>query len=280
MSLINTSISNIEEMNNNINIMNYSISQEIEHYRIQIEELKSDLEDIEYTKPLEVYNKIVNNNSSNCFKENNTNYSLKVQEDEIFVLNQKLVSLEHQLIEINNKIKEYKKEKDLYLKIQADLLYRDPNNLNKILEAEVNNIRDYITRITKTINYYKNKKSESDKVIESMEEMYSNIEKPKKIQVIKKKSLSHRTDETPNDNYTNISSVNFDANKFKLKKKLESLIKELEEVKNDYNLYYDMNNKIENDNIKKSSILSKRFDEICKLELELELLKDKENKLN
>lgn len=173
---------------------------------------------------------------------------------------------------MENKIKEYKKNKP----VDIELLHRDPNSLNKVLDSELNNIRDHTTRITKLVNYYKNKINEASNVIKTMEEELNNYQIPKTIVLIPKLNYLSENTILYNKNEMQVnqkSIIQFDPKLSNLKEK----INKNKDIFLDYNQqiehYSKLNEKIIEDNEEKKKLLSEKYDFYCKLEIELDNLK-------
>lgn len=175
-------------------------------------------------------------------------------ENKLFINQYKIASLEDNLKEIDNNIKINKRNKNSILAI---LMFRDKTNLHKVLETEVENIRENTTRLTKTINYYKNKSNDADKVIQQMDLELKNINERKIFQIIPKIKSEYSSNDKVNISSTSIA--NFNSNKTKLKELLEKYKTDLKEIQNENDEYKLLNDKFEEENkIKKLILLNKQ----------------------
>ena len=241
---IQISIKDIDQINNTLINFIDNISSECKFLKMQVNELSLELEQL-------------NSDTSELSKLQNNN----------FILNQKLISLDCQVSNIDHKIKEYKKNK---WSIEVDLLYRDPNNLNKVLDSELNIIRENTTRLTKTINYYKTKTIETKKVIAQMENELQHVQEPKTLLIIPKNS-DYSTNEKVDISST--SMINYDPAKTKLNELIKKYNIDIININQECQEYKFLNEKFEKDNELKKKELAFKLDQICKLEIELEMLK-------
>lgn len=229
-----------------------SIEQECKHLKIQIAEMSCELERI-----------------------NDESTELQQKQDDYFILSNKLVSIEYQLSQLDAKTKELRRNKPVN---EIELLYRDPNNLNKVLESELNVLRENTTRLTKSINFYKTKAKEAENVIKNMEQEINNSSQPKTITIIPK-SANETVILDKSERVTQTSNINFNPKKTKLKELINTYNKEIVDLNNEVNEFQSLNEKLERDNEQKRQELSRKFDTICKLEIELEMLKEKYQKI-
>lgn len=230
-----------------------SIEQECKHLKIQIAEMTCELERI-----------------------NAESTELQQKQDDFFILSNKLVSIEYQLSQLDAKTKELRRNKPIN---EIELLYRDPNNLNKVLEAELNVLRENTTRLTKSINFYKTKAKEAENVINNMEQEIINSNQPKTITIIPKSANDNTIILDKSERVTQTSNINFNPKKTKLKELINTYNKEIVDLNNEVNEFQSLNEKLERDNEQKRQDLSRKFDTICKLEIELEMLREKYQKM-
>lgn len=250
---LNLTTKELESSTNFIESIYKSIDSECSMMKIQVQELKDEL--FKYQTP--EYEKV---------------------KDNYFILSNKLVSMEYEISQIDLKLKEYKKNKNLAL---IELLFRDPVNLAKVLDNELVNVRDNTTKLTKTINYYKNKKIECEKVINTLKEELKNIEAPKKITVFQKSDNSCIIEKNDNtESFTQTSSYNYNSTKQKLKETLKKIRRKINEGHTDLDEFKALVLKVENDNNEKKTELTDKYDYLCKLQLELEKVKEKYNNIN
>lgn len=178
-------------------------------------------------------------------------------ENKLFINQYKIASLEDNLKEIDDNIKVNKRNKNSILAI---LMFRDKTNLHKVLETEVEIIRENTTRLTKTINYYKNKSKDADKVIQQMDLELKNINERKIFQIIPKIKSEYSSNDKVNISSTSIA--NFNSNKTKLKELLEKYKSDLKEIQNENDEYKLLNDKFEEENKNKKLILLNKQKEI------------------
>ena len=147
------------------------------------------------------------------------------------------------------------------------------------MEAELNVLRENTTRLTKSINFYKTKAKEAENVINNMEQEIINSNQPKTITIIPKSANDNTIILDKSERVTQTSNINFNPKKTKLKELINTYNKEIVDLNNEVNEFQSLNEKLERDNEQKRQDLSRKFDTICKLEIELEMLREKYQKM-
>lgn len=199
---------------------------------------------------------------------NSEEYIVNKEKMKIFLLSQKLLYYEFQIKQLKNQNKVLK-----FRVCDVDLFQRDPNVLMKVLDQEVNYLRDHTSKQSKTLNQIKQQIEDANKVISSLKEELNqmNSNNPKTLLVIPKMIDTVIYEMQRVDNKT---VVYHDPIISKLKSDINHNQDLIEDLNSQIDHYNNLNVKLKSSNKKNEEELSIKQENLKNLIRKLTLLKE------
>lgn len=202
---------------------------------------------------------------------NSDEYIVSKEKLKVFLLNQKLLFYEFQIKQLKNQNKVLR-----FRVCDVDLFQRDPNVLMKVLDQEVNYLRDYTSKQSKTLNQVKQQIEDANKVISSLKEEINQIQSnnPKTLLVVPKMIDTVIYEMQRVDDKT---VVFHDPIVSKMKSEINQNSDIIEDLNGQIDHYTNLNIKLKDSNNNYESELSLKQEKLKNLTKKLLLLKEEFN---